>query len=347
MLCTVLDEAVPVCLVNQELATQEAAILLEFLIHKQPILNHHSAFLSCSFDHPEQSYHDEMVQESLLTLPYFSSIVHCHLSCNQSLTINQPRFEDGKVSRCIGNSLQLAVYERTDTILFLTGQIEIFDLFETAPKGRIIAVWKVADTMITASCQLNEVRCQDPSVARFDNATKENTPSDAKTRRSSSLLCAKQKPVLDSKQIQQVATSREQTTPPAPVREAGTAVYKVSPLDPLSDHDANPQGTATTKRGLSPLEALVRKVPVPKLPGTVNTCKVPTDKLEQTMLLTSQPNEQFEEQFKEQGRGQIPDANSGKNDNGLLSQVASHPSASTLEQDALLLIQKTMSLTTF
>ena len=84
MLCTVLDEAVPVCLVNQELATQEAACLLEFLIHKQPILNHHSAFLSCSFSHPEQSNHDEVDQESLLTLPYFSSIVHCHLSCNQT-----------------------------------------------------------------------------------------------------------------------------------------------------------------------------------------------------------------------------------------------------------------------
>ena len=104
MLCTVLDEAVPVCLVNQELATQEAAGLLEFLIHKQPILNHHSAFLSCSFSHLEQSNHDEVDQESLLTLPYFSSIVHCHLSCNQTLTIYQPRFEDGKVSRCIGNS---------------------------------------------------------------------------------------------------------------------------------------------------------------------------------------------------------------------------------------------------
>ena len=166
ILCTVLDETVPVCLVNQELAMQEAAILLEFLIHKQPILNHHSAFLSCSFDHPEQSTHGEVVQESLLTLPYFSCIVHCHLSCNQSLTIYQPRFEDGKVSRCIGNRLQLVVYERTDIVLFLSGQFEIFDLFETAPKGRIMAVWKVADTTTTINCPLYEVLSQDSSVAR-------------------------------------------------------------------------------------------------------------------------------------------------------------------------------------
>ena len=210
ILCTVLDEAVPVCLVNQELATQEAASLLEFLIHKQPILNHHSAFLSCFFNHPEQSNrsnHGEIAQESLLTLPYFSSIVHCHLSCNQSLTIYQPRFEDGKVSRCIGNSLQLAVYERTDIVLFLIGQLEIFDLFETAPKGRIIAVWKVADTSTTVSCPLDEVCCQDPSVARRDNTTKENTTSDAKTRRSSPLQGAKQKSTIDSKRMQQVATS--------------------------------------------------------------------------------------------------------------------------------------------
>ena len=110
ILCTVLDETVPVCLVNQELATQEAASLLDFLIHKQPISNHHSAFLSCLVNCPEQSSQNDAAQDSLLTLPYFSSIVHCHLSCNQFLTVYQPRFEDGKVSRCIGNSLQLSVF---------------------------------------------------------------------------------------------------------------------------------------------------------------------------------------------------------------------------------------------
>ena len=160
ILCTVLDETVPVCLVNQELSIQEVAILLEFLIHKQPILNHHSAFLSCSLDNPEKSIQGKAAQESLLALPCFSSIVHCHLSCNQFLTIYQPRFEDGKVSRCIGNSLQLSVYERTDIVLFLTGQLDIFDLFETAPKGCIVAIWKVADTVPITNCPPYEVSRQ-------------------------------------------------------------------------------------------------------------------------------------------------------------------------------------------
>ena len=307
MLCTVLDEAVPVCLVNQELATQEAASLLEFLIHKQPILNHQSAFLSCSFSHPEQSNHGEVVQESLLTLPYFSSIVHCHLSCNQTLTIYQPRFEDGKVSRCIGNSLLLAVYERTDIVLFLTGQLEIFDLFETAPR-HIIAVWKVADASATAHGPIDEIRCQDPTdplAARRDNTTKENTTSDAKARRSSPLQSAKQKSTIGSKRLQQVATSPQQTTPPATVREDGAATYEISPLDSPADNYASPQGTAIAKRGHSSLEALVRKVPVPKLPGAFDTHKTLTGKLEKNSLLDNQPTEQPKVQFKEQGREPI------------------------------------------
>ena len=74
ILCTVLDETVPVCLVNQELVTQEAASLLDFLIHRQPILNHHSAFLSCLVNCPEQSSQNDAAQDSLLTLPYFPAL---------------------------------------------------------------------------------------------------------------------------------------------------------------------------------------------------------------------------------------------------------------------------------
>ena len=44
ILCTILDEAVPVCLVNHELAIHDAASLLELLFREQPILNHHSVF---------------------------------------------------------------------------------------------------------------------------------------------------------------------------------------------------------------------------------------------------------------------------------------------------------------
>ena len=134
-LCTILDEAVPVCLVNHELATCEAACLLELLFHKQPILNHHSAFLSCPLNRPEEPNQEEVLQDGLLKLPNFSSIVHCHLNYNQTLTIHQPRFEDGQVSRCISNSLQLVVYERTDIIFFLTGNSLSLIFLKQHPKG--------------------------------------------------------------------------------------------------------------------------------------------------------------------------------------------------------------------
>lgn len=56
-----------------------------------------------------------------IVLPQFASIVHCHLYSNQVLTVYQPRFEDGQVSRCTGDGLLLSVYEHTDIVLFLTG----------------------------------------------------------------------------------------------------------------------------------------------------------------------------------------------------------------------------------
>ena len=336
ILCTVLDETVPVCLVNQELATQEAASLLDFLIHKQPILNHHSAFLSCLVNCPEQSSQNDAAQESLLTLPYFSSIVHCHLSCNQFLTVYQPRFEDGKVSRCIGNSLQLAVYEHTDIVLFLTGQFEIFDLFETAPKGCITAVWKVTEASTSLVCPFDKVSCQDPAIARRDQVIEANATPHAKARRSSLLQDTKQKSTIDSKRLQQVETNLEQATPPAAVREAGAALYEVSPLDPPTDHDANPQCAATAKRGLSSLEALVRKVPVPKLPGADNRYKTLAGRLEDNLVPSSQPIEQLEVPCKEQGKGQASDAAIERSDSGLPSRGVNHPLSNT-PHDALLL----------
>ena len=179
ILCTILDEAVPVCLVNHELAIQDAASLLELLFREQPILNHHSVFLPCSFHCPEQLSKDEVSQDSLLTLPYCSSIVHCHLNYNQTLTIHQPRFEDGQVSKCISNSLQLVIYERTDIILFLTGQFAILDLFETAPKGRILTTWKVPDNSVPTYPFPNATS---PPTAVRDDITKESKASRVKTK---------------------------------------------------------------------------------------------------------------------------------------------------------------------
>ena len=244
-LCTILDEAVPVCLVNHELAIHEAACLLEFLIHKQPILNHHSAFLSCSLNCPEQSSQGEVLQDSLLKLPNFSSIVHCHLNYNQTLTIHQPRFEDGQVSRCISNSLQLVVYERTDIIFFLTGQIAIFDLFEAAPKGRVLAIWKVPDNGIPAHHASNPT---DLSTLGPDFTTKEFASSRVKARPSSKLQSAEQKCPGAGRQTQQVAFSPQQLTSPAAGVNEDIAKYETSPIQSSLEYHRRLQGTTPTKR---------------------------------------------------------------------------------------------------
>ena len=99
---------------------------------------------------------------------------------------------------------------------------------------------------------------------------------------------------------------------------------KASPIDPPSDHYVNPQSTTSTKRGHSALEALVRKVPVPK-------CKIPAGKQENNEPLASQ----HEEQLEEQSRGQTSATDVGKSNSILPSQVANPPFASTLEHDAL------------
>lgn len=66
---------------------------------------------------------------SILTFPSTGCVVHCHFDSDQVLTVLQPRFERGYVSRCAKNDLQLAVHDHTDLIFFLAGQVEIFDLF--------------------------------------------------------------------------------------------------------------------------------------------------------------------------------------------------------------------------
>ena len=328
ILCTVLDETVPVCLVNQELSIQDVAILLEFLFHKQPILNHHSAFLTCSLDSPDASIQCGTVQEDILSLPYFSSIVHCHLSCNQFLTIYQPRFEDGKVSRCIGNSLQLSVYERTDIVLFLTGQLEIFDLFETAPKGRIIAVWKVADTMPTKSCPPYEAVSQNFPSAGNNSLLSDDRSLGANERCVTPSQTVLRKSAADSKGPHQSATSIERTTPLSAEGGTDTSNYKAGPSEPPSDLRVSPQSTHATKRGHSSLESLVRKVPVPKLPGAPDIGKNLLVEPKEDVPLMNHPIEK--------PGGQASVINEAGGNLALHSRQTNCPTADTLEQSGFL-----------
>ena len=201
-------------------------------------------------------------------MPYCSSIVHCHLNYNQTLTIHQPRFEDGQVSRCISNSLQLVVYERTDIILFLTGQFAILDLFETAPKGRILTTWKVPDNSVPTYPFPNAT--SPPTVVR-DDTTKESKALRVKTKLPSKLQDAEQKRPPGSKQAQRSATSPQQVLSTATGSNENAAKYDSSPLQSPLDSHRSSQGTASAKRTHASLEALKGKISVPKLPGALDT----------------------------------------------------------------------------
>ena len=111
------------------------------MLHGKPILDHHSTFFDCSLNKPAVEEQTGISEGDTIVLPAQTGIVHCHLQSNQFLTVFQPRFEEGAVYRCTSNGLHLSVCECTDLILFLTGKINVFDLFKTAPKGRIVATW--------------------------------------------------------------------------------------------------------------------------------------------------------------------------------------------------------------
>lgn len=109
--------------------------------------------------------------------------MHCSLSHLNSghLTVLQPRFERGCVSRCVSNDLQLAVHDSTDLILFLPGQIGIYDLFESAPEGKVNAIWQTPNCdkqrIVTQPSQqlqnllLVKVTTGDPEVVTPEKAT--------------------------------------------------------------------------------------------------------------------------------------------------------------------------------
>ena len=133
-----LDEIVPICLIEAELSTKEVSHLLDMLMRQKHLLDHHTIFLECTtLKSPLQQSNGDVIT----TLPEHESIIHCQIEHGQKLQVLQPRFERGKVSRCLSNALELSVYDRANLILFLPGQIDIHDVFEKAPVGRILSIW--------------------------------------------------------------------------------------------------------------------------------------------------------------------------------------------------------------
>ena len=107
-------------------------------MRQKHLLDHHTVFLECSVPKPSPCQRNN---EVITVLPEHECIVHCQIERGQKLHVLQPRFERGKVSKCVSNTLQLSVYVRSNLLLFLPGQIEIHDIFESAPYGRILSVW--------------------------------------------------------------------------------------------------------------------------------------------------------------------------------------------------------------
>ena len=133
-----LDEIVPICIVEAELSTKEVSHLLDILMRQKHLLDHHTIFLECTTSKPPlQQYNGDVIT----TLPEHESIIHGQIEHGQKLQVLQPRFERGKVSRCFRNALELSVYDRANLILFLPGQIDIHDVFEKAPFCRILSIW--------------------------------------------------------------------------------------------------------------------------------------------------------------------------------------------------------------
>ena len=133
-----LDEIVPICFVEAELSIKEASYLLDILMKQRHLLDHHTIFLECTTTKPPIQLHKEDV---ITTLPEHESIIHCQIEPGQKLQVLQPRFERGKVSRCLNNALELSVYDRANLILFLPGQMDIHDVFGKAPVGRVLSIW--------------------------------------------------------------------------------------------------------------------------------------------------------------------------------------------------------------
>lgn len=133
------------------------------------------------------------------------------------------------------------------------------------------------------------------SQGRIPSAFPDDKSLGAKDRCSTPPQVVPRKSATDSKRPQQpgldVFASREQVTPPSLERGVGTVENKASSPGTPSVLCTNPQSMYATKRGHSSLEALVRKVPVPKLPGATGTSKMPVSDQEKSVPPLSQPVE--------------------------------------------------------
>ena len=133
-----LDEIVPICLIEAELSMQEVSQLFDILMRQKHLLDHHTIFLECTMSKPPPCQYDE---EVITTLPEHECVVHCRIEEGQKVEVLQPRFERDKVSRCVSNAQELSVCVRSDLLLFLPGQVEVHDIFGSAPFGRILSIW--------------------------------------------------------------------------------------------------------------------------------------------------------------------------------------------------------------
>ena len=259
VLCTILDEAVPICLVNHDLTVQDAITLLDLLLHQKPILDHHSTFFDCSLNKPTVIEQKGVSECDTIVLPAQTGIVHCHLQSKQVLTVFQPRFEEGAVYRCVSNGLQLSVCESTDLILFLTGKINVFDLFQTAPKGRIIATWPMDPEVPVArqssySSPLYERQKQNSGIP-----TKLSSPDQCSHASATEFY-------TPSQYAPSVAQDASQRSPegPANIKVPIVASKQSSPSTLGADI---PSTVTINKRNQDTLDALIRKIPIPKLPS--------------------------------------------------------------------------------
>ena len=192
-----LDEIVPICFVEAELSMKEASYLLDILMKQRHLLDHHTIFLECTTAKPPLQLHKEDV---ITTLPEHECIIHCQIEPGQKLQVLQPRFERGKVSRCLNNALELSVYDRANLILFLPGQMDIHDVFGKAPVGRILSIWynshsshQKHDTKPTATKQSANITGSSPQCSinaqidtTFTGECRDNKQSPARSIPSSS-----------------------------------------------------------------------------------------------------------------------------------------------------------------
>ena len=77
-----LDEIVPICLIEAELSAQEVSNLFDILMRQKHLLDHHTIFLECAMSRPPPYQRNE---EVITILPEHECIVHCQIEeCSEA-----------------------------------------------------------------------------------------------------------------------------------------------------------------------------------------------------------------------------------------------------------------------